>query len=68
MDLQKETICSEAPTLLKEHKIHLLSIIKKYDPDLPKRFPDGTRIDLNLLPDNVIQTIYDKIKYILKLE
>ena len=68
MDLQKQIICAEAHSLPKEDRIRILSIIKRYDPDIIKRFPDGCRIDLSLLPESVIQNIHDKIKYILNLE
>lgn len=68
MDYEKGVICSEISNLDKNGKIQILTIIKDYDADLIQKFSDGSRVDLNLLPDEVITSIYSKIKYILNLE
>jgi hypothetical protein len=68
MNLEKEIICSEISYLSREDKITILSIVKKYDRNKIQNFPDGSRIDLDSLPDWIINAIYCKIKYILKLD
>jgi len=68
MDLKKEIICAEAIHLSHEDKIHVLKMIKRYDPQLLNRFPDGTRILLNKLPDTMNQAIYDYINHKLNIE
>lgn len=66
--MEKEIICAEINNLSREDKIQILTIIRNFNPNLIKTFPDGSRIDLDLLPNKIINFIYDKIKYILKLE
>jgi len=68
MDLEKEIICSEISNLSKSDKINIMSIIKNYDISKIRKFSDGSRIDLDSLPDTIIKSIYLKIKYILNLE
>lgn len=68
MDLEKGIICSEANNISRDEKIQILSIIKQYNPDKIQRFSDGSRIDLDSLPENIISQIYSKIKYILNLD
>ncbi len=68
MDIEKEIICTEIANLSKQDKINIMSIIKKHDPSKIQRFFDGSRIDLDSLPDTIILTIYSKIKYILNLD
>lgn len=68
MDVEKEMICAEIINLSRQEKINIMTIIKNHDQNLIKRFPDGSRIDLDLLPDTVILTIYARIQYALKLD
>lgn len=65
MDLEKETICNEILLFSKEQRIEILKIIKKNNPDLIKIFPDGVRINLDLLSDQVILALYNKVRYII---
>lgn len=67
MELEKEIICIEAVNLNREQRIEVLNCIKEYDPKYIQKFPDGSRIDLNLLPEAVIKTIHTKISYLLNL-
>jgi hypothetical protein len=68
MELEKQMICSELNQLDKDNKIRILSIIKKYDESKIQKFSDGSRVDLDSLSDEVIELIYSKLNYILKLE
>lgn len=68
MNLEKEIICSEIINLSKQDRIQILTMIKRYDRNKVKEFSDGSRIYLNLLPDQLINSIYLKIKYILNLD
>lgn len=67
MDFEKEIICVEILNLTRDDKIQILSIIKKHNKDKIQKFSDGSRIDLDVLPDHLIESIYSKIKYILNL-
>lgn len=67
MEYEKSVICGEINQLDKAGRIQILTIIKNYDPSKIQRFADGSRINLDKLPDEVITTIYTKIKYILDL-
>lgn len=68
MELEKDFICTEIFNLDRADKIIILSIIKNFDKTKIQEFPDGSRINLDNLPDTIITTIYNKIKYILKLD
>jgi len=68
MDLQIETICIEIVNLQKQHQKRILKVLMHYNPELVKKFPDGSRIDLDLVPKQVINTLYSKINYFLKLD
>jgi hypothetical protein len=66
-DVYKEIICSEAKKLTREQRIDVLGIVKRHDTSKAKRFPDGTRINLNQLPSEVILRMYNYVRYKLKL-
>lgn len=65
MDIEKEIICSEIRNLSKDEKIRILAIIKSFDKSKIQRFKDGSRINLDLLPNELIERIYLKVKYFL---
>jgi hypothetical protein len=62
---EKEIICAEISHLDRSGKIQILNIIKLHCPEKIKEFADGTRINLDEIPANVVILIYEKIKYIL---
>lgn len=66
MELEKEIICSEANNLTRDQKIEILNCIKNYNPNCIQTFFDGSRIDLNNLPESVIKALHTKIMYFLK--
>ena len=66
MELEKEIICSEVNNLTKDQKIEILNCIKNYNPNCIQTFFDGSRIDLNNLPESVIKALHTKIMYFLK--
>ena len=68
MDVEKEILCLEVPNLSRQDKINIMTIIKRHDQSKIQRFSDGSRIDLDSLPDELIMMLYSKIKYILKLD
>jgi hypothetical protein len=67
MDIEKEVICCEAIHLSREDKIHILKMVKRYDASMLKKFPDGTRIRLDSLTEDLVQNIYDYMKHKLNL-
>jgi hypothetical protein len=67
MDTYRAMICDEVIHLSKEEKIFILKILKRHDSGKVKKFPDGTRIILNKVPDDVIKSIYDFVKRRLNL-
>lgn len=68
MDLEKEFICEEVPKLPEEDRIRILTIIKNHDESKIKRFPDGSRVNLDNLPEPVLRDLHSRIKYILDLD
>jgi hypothetical protein len=62
----KDYICEEALHLTKDAKIHIMTILKRHDPNVLKPFGDGTRIKINDLPETIILQIYNYIKHINK--
>jgi|GEM_PF-4222999 len=68
MNVEKEFIIKEVLRLDHENRISVLGIIKKYDPTKVQKFSDGSRIDLDSLPVNIVSELEKKIKTILKLE
>lgn len=68
MEIEKDFICEEVPKLSVEDRIRILSIVKNHDAGAIKRFPDGSRVNLDILPETIIQDIYDRIKYLLNLD
>jgi hypothetical protein len=67
MDIYRGIICDEVIHLTRDDKLIILKILKRHDSGKVKRFPDGTRIILNKVPDDVIKTIYNFIKRRLNL-
>lgn len=62
-EIKKQYICSEVLHLTQSDKIKILSIVMRYDKNLVKSFKDGSRINLEKLPENIIVNIYDYIHY-----
>lgn len=67
LELEKEIICGEMSSLTKDQRIEILKCIKNYNSAVIQRFSDGSRIDLDNLPDTVVLVLYNKIKYFLKI-
>lgn len=65
MNLEKEFIKNEASNLPIDDRLIILQIIAKHDIELIQTFPDGSRINLDRLPENVILLLYNRIKYML---
>jgi tRNA(Ser,Leu) C12 N-acetylase TAN1 len=65
LEYEKEIICTEISQLSRNEKIQILNIFKTHCPEKIKEFADGTRINLDEIPSNIIILIYEKIKYIL---
>lgn len=61
-DSKKNFICNEAMHLAEADYIHILRLIKSYDSTKLKRCSDGTRVNLNTLPENIVDQIYEYIK------
>lgn len=56
--LKIERIIDYVNQIEKSKRLHVLLIIKLYQEDLIKESSDGSRIDMNRLPDHVINNIY----------
>ncbi len=56
--LKIERVIEYVNHLEKSKRLHVLLIIKLYQEDLIKEASDGSRIDMNRLPDHVINNIY----------
>jgi hypothetical protein len=63
MDSIKEFICYEAVDLPREYALDILKLVKRHSPNAIQKFPDGTRINLDKLPDNINRQIYEYIKH-----
>lgn len=68
MNPEKEIICSEINNLSRDDQIKILTIIKQYDKTKIQKFSDGSRVDLDVLPESLIRDIYLMIKNILNLD
>jgi hypothetical protein len=67
MDVQKDIICHEIVHLEREAKIQIIKIIKQHDASKLTRLNDGTAVNLDKLPSEVINSIYTFIKHKLNL-
>lgn len=67
MNAYYDIICSEIIHLTRADKIAILKIIKRNDSVKLHRYPDGTRVILNQVPDNVVKMIYEFMKHKLNL-
>jgi hypothetical protein len=63
MDSLKDFICYESMGLPRDISLEIMKIVKRHDATLLQRFPDGTRIHLDKLPDHIIKQISDYIKH-----
>jgi len=61
-DPKKNFICNEAIHLSEPDYIYILQLIKSYDPSKLKKCSDGTRVNLNTIPENIVDQIYEYIK------
>ena len=66
--VKKDIICTETPNLPRQDLITIMKILKKHAPEKIKTFPDGSRIDLGTLSPEIIDSVYNVIKYKLRLK
>lgn len=68
MDSYYEFIKDEVIHISKSDKDEIMKMVKRYDPKKIISFPDGSRIRLDRLPEDLVKKIYDFIKHKINTE
>lgn len=66
--VQKIALCREIQLLSKPDLIDIMRILKKHNESIINIYPDGSRVDLSLLSDSVVESLYNVLKYKLNLK